>query len=99
MTVLHTLSCPPGHAHSEACLARLAAGDSLLLLGEGVYHALAGSRAADELAGQVPCPVYALQADAQAAGVLTRLTPGVAVVDEDGFVELTERHPRQLAWY
>ena len=37
-------------------------------------------------------------ADASAAGVLPLLEE-IEVVDMDGFVALTERYPRQLAWY
>ena len=95
---LHTLNCPPGHRQSEACLEALAPGDALLLLGDGVYHALGGSEAAGRLA-QVPCPVCVLEAEARAAGLLARLADAVTVIDEDGFVALTEDHPRQLAWY
>lgn len=95
---LHTLNCLPGHSNSETCLSRLLAQDRLLLLGDGVYHALLGSPAADRLSG-LPCPVFVLRADAQAAGILPRLATGVTVIDEDGFVTLTEEHPRQLAWY
>lgn len=95
---LHTLNCPPGHRQSEACLDALAPGDTLLLLGDGVYHALGGSEAAGRLA-QVPCPVCVLEAEARAAGLLARLADPVTVIDEDGFVALTEAHPRQLAWY
>lgn len=96
--LLHTLNRPPGHPVSHACLERLAAEDTLLLLGDGVYHALAGGAGAADLAA-LPCPVGVLRADALAAGVLARLAPGVELVDDPGFVELTERYPSQLAWY
>lgn len=96
--LLHTLNQAPGHPVSHSCLERLAAGDTLLLLGDGVYHALAGSPGAGQLAG-LPCPVKVLRADALAAGVLARLAPGVEVVDDAGFVALTEHYPAQLAWY
>ncbi|GAB3314191.1 DsrH/TusB family sulfur relay protein [Haliea atlantica] len=95
---LHTLNCPPGHRQSEACLEALAPGDALLLLGDGVYHALGDSDAAGRLA-HLPCPVCLLEAEARAAGVLSRLANAARVIDEDGFVALTEEHPRQLAWY
>ncbi|MBN7797745.1 sulfurtransferase complex subunit TusB [Parahaliea mediterranea] len=96
--VLHTVNCPPSHPALGQCLRLLAPGDALLLLGDGVYAALAGSRAAAELAAS-GAALHVLDVDARAAGVLERLADGVSVCDDEGFVALTERYPRQQAWY
>lgn len=96
--VLHTLNRAPSHPAFAQCLRLLAPGDALLLLGDGVYAALAGSRAAAELTAS-GAALHVLDVDARAAGVLERLTEGVTVSDDAGFVGLTEHYPRQQAWY
>ena len=94
---LHTLNASPGSAAFADCLRMIAAGDVLLLLGDGVYAALAdtGARAQLDACGARLC---ILREDAAAAGVLERVE-GAEVIDIDGFVALSEHCPRQLAWY
>ena len=95
--VLHTLNASPASAAFADCLRLLAPGDALLLLGDSVYGAIAGTEsrlAFDASSAQL----YVLREDAAAAGVLMRLVDAT-VVGFDGFVELSERFPRQLAWY
>lgn len=96
--LLHTLSRSPAHAALRDCLAVLGPDDALLLLGDGVYAALAGSEAATLLAAS-GASLFVLDVDAALAGVQERLLPEANLVDDDGFVALTERHSRQLAWY
>lgn len=96
--LLHTVSRSPAHSALRDCLAVLGPGDAILLLGDGVYAAIAGSEAAALLAGS-GATLFILGADAALAGVQERLLPGTTVVDDDGFVALTERYARQLAWY
>ncbi len=95
--VLHTLNASPASAAFADCLRLAAPDDALLLLGDAVYGALTGtdSRLALEACA---APLYVLHEDAAAAGILERVD-GAVCVDIDGFVELTERFPRQLAWY
>ena len=95
--VLHTLNASPSSAAFADCLRLIAPGDTLLLLGDAVYGAVTGStdRQALERSGAEIC---VLQEDAMAAGVANRME-GATLVDMDGFVELTERISRQLAWY
>lgn len=95
--VLHTLNASPSSAAFSDCLRLIAPGDSLLLLGDAVYGAVAGSEARQAL-DKCGAAIYVLHDDATLAGVATRLQ-GTTLVDMDGFVELTERLPRQLAWY
>ena len=95
--VLHTLNASPSSAAFADCLRLIAPGDTLLLLGDAVYGAVTGSadRQALQSSGAEIC---VLREDAMAAGVANRLE-GATLVDMDGFVELTERISRQLAWY
>lgn len=95
--VLHTLNASPESPAFNNCLAAIAPGDALLLLGDGVYCALAATPACAAILG-CGAELYLLEKDARAAGVID--TPGnVTVTDMTGFVALTERFPRQLAWY
>lgn len=93
--VLHTLNAAPNGTAFDACLAAIAPEDALLLLGDGVYCALPATQACDMLL-QSGAKIYLLERDAQAAGLAD--TP-VEITDMAGFVALTERFPRQLAWY
>ena len=95
---LHTLNKAPGHNAYSDCLGLLAASDALLLLGDGVYAALATTPAAARLAA-TGAAIYVLRADALAAGVVKRLMPEATVIDDAGFVALTEQWPQQLAWH
>jgi sulfur relay protein TusB/DsrH len=95
--ILHTLNATANSDSFRDCLRTAQAGDTLLLLGDGVYNALAGSEAATALAA-CAAEVMALEADVAAAGLIGRLGP-IPLVDMDGFVDLSEQYPRQLAWY
>ena len=96
--MLHTLNALPGSAAARDCLAVLAAGDTLLLLGDGVYAAMEGAVTC-ELIVQGPAEVHVLAEDAAARGVCSRLAPAITPLDMAGFVALSERYPRQMAWY
>jgi len=96
--MLHTVSRSPAHSALRDCLAVLGPDDAILLLGDGVYAAIDGSEAAALLTGS-GASLFVLEADAAFAGVRERLLPGATVVDDDGFVALTERFSRQLAWH
>ena len=91
MSTLHTLSAIPDAPTTGDCLRLLAEGDALLLLGDGVYSASLVS----EVDG---IELYALSTDAFARGVST-LPDSITLVDMAGFVALTERFARQVAWY
>ena len=95
--VLHTLNASPNSAAFRDCLAAIAPGDALLLLGDGVYCVL-GATPACEAILRCGAQLYALDKDARAAGIIA--TPDtVTITDMTGFVALTARYPRQLAWY
>lgn len=96
--ILHTLTSAVGTQAFSQCVAQLRSDDTLLLMGNGVYAALAASPAAGQLQ-QCGAALYVLAEDARAAGVLNQLAANFETVDYPGFVELSERCPRQLAWY
>jgi tRNA 2-thiouridine synthesizing protein B len=95
--ILHTLNCNDSSESFRDCLRMAQGGDAILLLGDGVYGALANSESARALR-DCPAKVMALDTDVLAAGLENRLGQTL-LVDMDGFVALSEYYPRQLAWY
>ncbi len=93
--ILHTLAALPDSSACSDCLSLLGPGDALLLLGDGVYAALQGS----DVLADLEVPLHVLREDAAARGIETTLRDGATLVDMAGFVALTERYPRQQAWY
>ena len=92
--ILHTLASP--HL-TEDCLSSAQAGDTVLLIGDGVYGAIAASEAGKALKA-CEARVLVLASDALAAG-LEQDALAFPATDMAGFVALTEYYPRQLAWY
>lgn len=78
------------------CLRVVAAGDTIVLLGDGVYASIGGSAACDALLA-CGAKLCVLQPDAHAAGVTAHAS--FKDVDMDAFVALSEQYPRQQAWY
>ncbi len=70
--------------------------DAIVLMGNSVYAALEGSEAFSALPTE-GVKIYVLRADARAAGVVA--PSSIEDIDMDALVTLTERFPRQLAWY
>lgn len=95
--ILHTLNAAPDTSASRDCLAQLGPQDTLLLLGDGVYHALDNTRAYSAIKDS-GAQLHALQQDVAAAGI-TGWLGQVAMCDIDGFVTLSERCEKQMAWY
>ena len=95
--ILHTLNASPSSSAFDDCLQVVHAGDAVVLMGDGVYVALAGTKAWCEMHAS-GAEVYLMRADALAAGV-TEFAGGAKFIDMEGFVALTERYPRQQAWY
>ena len=96
--ILHTLNAGPDSAAFNDCLRISGATDTILLMGSGVYCGLENSRACLALL-QSGAQMCVLETDAKAAGILGGLSAKIQLVDFDGFVALSERCPRQLAWY
>ncbi len=95
--ILHTLNASPASPAFCYCARVVTAGDAVILIGDGVYAALQGTRGAAELLA-TGAELYLLLPDAQAAGVVYPVA-GITSIDMFGFVTLTERFPRQMAWY
>jgi tRNA 2-thiouridine synthesizing protein B len=95
--ILHTLNASPATSTFSDCLRVIATGDALLLMGDGVYAAIANTDPSTRLQAS-GAEIYVLGPDASAAGV-NNLVEGATLVDMDGFVALTERFTRQQAWY
>ena len=95
--ILHTFSASPESSAFRDCLSSLSSEDAVLLLGDGAYAALPACTYLTQL-GDAGATVYALRADALAAG-MAEPGPGVKLIDMPEFVALTERYPRQIAWF
>lgn len=100
MTSLHIVSVSPWGSTALADALRLAdRGDALLLTLDGVYAALDAehaSRAPLDDAAARGITLYALLPDVDARGLAGRLRRDCGLVDDQGFVALTERFPRIL---
>lgn len=96
--ILHTVNTSPTSPAFVECMAIVAATDAVLLMGDGVYAALAGTVPCNQLQ-ECEAAVYVLRADAAGAGVSGQLADSINVIDMDGFVALSEDFPRQQAWY
>jgi tRNA 2-thiouridine synthesizing protein B len=95
--ILHTLNAPPSSSAFNDCLRLAQSTDALVLLGDGVYAALTGTEALSAIQAS-GAELYLLQRDAVAAGI-TGAAPDVTAITMDELVALTERFPRQQAWY
>jgi tRNA 2-thiouridine synthesizing protein B len=108
-STLHTLNASA--REQAALLQRLlryaSAGDSLLLIENGVYNLTdADSLAAIKAAGFT---LYCLQTDALARGLINSHNNSITavdstvidatVVDDNGFVELTCNHHKVVSWF
>jgi tRNA 2-thiouridine synthesizing protein B len=95
--VLHTLNASPASAAFADCVKVLQTSDAVVLMGEGAYAALEGTAACKALQA-TGAEIFLLAADAKLAGVATS-EPPIRCIDMNEMVILTERFPRQLAWY
>lgn len=102
MAVLHLVNRSPHASRGlEQCLARVAAGDAVLLLESAVYAAFRDSQAAAPLRAALPdLLVYALEADLAARGIApAEIVEGITAIDYDGFVDLTQRFVHLQSWF
>ena len=95
--ILHTLNASPSSAAFQNCLNVVQRGDAVVLMGDGVYAALRDTVACIALQ-EKEVELFVLGVDALLAGV-TEPAPGIQTIDMDGLVSLTEKLPRQQAWY
>ncbi|MEH6582168.1 MAG: sulfurtransferase complex subunit TusB [Halioglobus sp.] len=96
--ILHTLNTGTDTAAFRDCLNLASASDAILLMGNGVYAALDRTTASASLQA-TGAEIFVLESDARAAGIVSRIPKFASLVDFEGFVSLTVRFDRQLAWY
>lgn len=101
MADLLTVNKSPFEKNSlETAIKYSAAGSAILLIEDGVYGAMKGSRAEsmvkDAMADK---KVYALKSDLMARAIKDdRIIDGIEVVDYAGFVDLVEANDKVQAW-
>ncbi|MDP6343804.1 MAG: sulfurtransferase complex subunit TusB [Alphaproteobacteria bacterium] len=99
--MLHTVNKSPYERNTlESCLRLAKAGSAILLIEDGVYAAIAGSAAADQVAARTDdFTFHVLGPDIEARGLADKqLIDGVAVVDYTGFVELVAEYDAVQSW-
>tara|TARA_B100000902_G_scaffold333066_1_gene331368 strand:- start:1278 stop:1571 length:294 start_codon:yes stop_codon:yes gene_type:complete len=94
---LHTLSLPPNSELLESCARLISDEDSLLLLGDGIYASVVGSKHLN-LLDTINCKIYALKEDCDLAGLENKISKGVAIIDYNGFVSLSAEHEKHIPW-
>jgi tRNA 2-thiouridine synthesizing protein B len=84
----------------DSCLRMAEAGDSILLIEDGVYAALKNARDAGEISGRMDeLSFYVLGPDVAARGLTDQpLLEGVKVVDYEGFVDLVVATDVTQSW-
>lgn len=97
MSMLHVVNKSPYERNSlDTCTGYCREGDTLLLIEDGVYAAIASGMAAAKLQG---LKVAALGADLKARGIgEDKLVAGIQIVDYAGFVDLVETTDRVQSW-
>jgi len=95
--MLHILLQSPWQCDIAQRLSLLNAGDDLLLLQDGVLAALAQGEWSEKLLNS-PATISVLKDDIAARGLSEQILTDFPLVDYNGFVELTIRHPQQLTW-
>ncbi len=98
--MLHIVNKSPFTTTSlESCLRVAKPGSTILLIEDGVYGALAGSRVSDAVrAALSERAVCVLGADAAARGVEGKLLDGIKLVDYEGFVDLVVANDGVQSW-
>lgn len=97
MSMLHVVNKSPYERNAlETCVGYYKDGDTVLLIEDGVYAAVAAGKAAAQLQG---LKVAALGSDLKARGISAdKLAEGVEVVDYAGFVDLVEAKDKVQSW-
>lgn len=95
--MLYTLAHSPQQCDLSALIRLIGHDDALLLMQDGVTAALENSVAQSHLS-VLSCPVYVLNEDLQARGLIGQISYKLTPIDYTGFVDLTERHSQHVAW-
>lgn len=70
-------------------------GDSLILIEQAVFAANPQHKAYRQIQG---LNISVLVSDAKARGIENRISSNIALIDYDGFVELTVTHSNSVTW-
>jgi tRNA 2-thiouridine synthesizing protein B len=98
--MLHTVNKSPFEKDSlESCIKNAKAGSSILLIEDGVYGALNGTKMSDAVQSAMSSiSFYALSGDLAARGVEGKVMDNIQLVDYAGFVDLVTKHDSTTAW-
>jgi len=98
--MLHTVNKSPFEKNSlTSCLAHAKEGSAILLIEDGVYAALKGTKVSETMQQAMSTlRIYALEPDLKARGVADKVMDGVQLVDYAGFVDLTCEYDKVQAW-
>jgi tRNA 2-thiouridine synthesizing protein B len=101
VALLHTVNKSPFERNSLSdCLRRAKNGSAVLLIEDGVYGALQGTSASDEISSRDgSIKLYALGPDVDARGLSEKpLIDGLELIDYAGFVDLVEEYSSVQSW-
>ena len=99
--MLHTVNKSPFEKTAlESCLRLAQSGSAVLLIEDGVYAALEGTKVASEISGKMKdISFYVLGEDVAARGLSDKpLIDGIKTVNYEGFVDLVAEHDSSTAW-
>ncbi|ROR32173.1 sulfurtransferase complex subunit TusB [Inmirania thermothiophila] len=100
MPMLHTVNKSPFERNTlDSCLRLAKKGSTILLIEDGVYAALEGTRVSDRIRQAMQeFRICVLEPDLEARGVADRVIEGIERVDYGGFVDLVAEHDAFQAW-
>jgi tRNA 2-thiouridine synthesizing protein B len=101
MATLHTVNKSPFQTQTLiSCLGHAKAGDSVLMIEDGVYGAMSGSSMSEVVAGMgANVKLFVLEADLAARGIeAARIAEGVTSVGYDEFVDMAASCDRVQNW-
>jgi tRNA 2-thiouridine synthesizing protein B len=98
MATLHLINAPAddGAALSN-CLRAARGGDTVLLIGNGVFCAVADTFARIRV-GKTELSWCALSHDVASRAIGERIAPAVRLVDDETFVDLVAQHKPVVSW-
>ena len=92
MNTLHIVSCSPRSENTMTSLRRMLGGDDgILLTGDGVYIAL-------DQHTSMNAPLFAIEHDVRARGLLPHWPAVIPLLDHGGYVDLCVHYPKSLNW-
>ncbi len=101
MAILHTVNKSPFETSTlKSCLEHVNEGDSILLIEDGVYGALANSAISEMVKEKMNnISIYALAPDLAARGIeVENLIDNIKATDYAGFVDLVAKNDVSQAW-